>query len=578
MYLRFSLRSIARMWLWLTALGAAILGLGSLLCSTAQTPHNENTRELDCLAVHGINNETSEEDLRIVFPRAKHVIVAVRGGSAFLKYEKEEECIVDFIESENIEVKGVSVVVMFGHNVVDIEMAKKGSMDDLRGKLTPTRNKERWEPFLQFYKIKKMQNGDVADQGIDDNPDLLEVLFSCNLRPERMKMEVIRAKGKEEKRFIKTKWLDSLVGRALQKGAVTGHEARVFSRGEFRELVEDIWIYLVKGEDDILCGDSKEGEERIRNESRSQGHRKKSLDYTERDEKTRKTLKRESSQSSSEASSRNSNRRSKTKLSRRVNYEDGSAQQQKNWWEYSSDEMNNNEGIKGYMTPTEVVSESGGVYINSLGPYLQKKLLALGLKRNIVILEVDKMMVTLKQILESEGKVSFKQQEKMLHLLKKFGYKSGHVSDRLAADLVVEWAVMRKKDNVVEKLVKDADTDVVKDTDDDDDNMIPKEIMDVEEGYPRMAVVMAYVLHTQKGLEEQVSKDLARAMVGVWITYGFTYKHMCQICLSADREEAKVEVLRNMLENKLTEGFVKPMSFGFSKLIKLTLLYFAEAV
>ena len=230
------------------------------------------------------------------------------------------------------------------------------------------------------------------------------------------------------------------------------------------------------------------------------------------------------------------------------------------------------------MTSNEVITEPDGVYINSLGPYLQNKLLSLGLKKNIVILEVDKLMEALKPILESAGKGPFKQKEKMLYMLKSFGYKSGHVSDRLAADLVVEWAVMRKKDNVVEKLVKDADTDVVKDTDDDDDNLIPKEIMGVEEGYPRMAVVMAYVLHTQKGLEEQVSKDLARAMVGVWITYGFTYKHMCQICLSEDREEAKVEVLRNMLENKLTEGFVKPMSFGFSKLIKLTLLYFAEAV
>ena len=59
----------------------------------------EKTRETNCLAIHGINNETSEEDLRTVFPRANHVIVAVRGGSAFLKYEREKECIEDFIDS-----------------------------------------------------------------------------------------------------------------------------------------------------------------------------------------------------------------------------------------------------------------------------------------------------------------------------------------------------------------------------------------------------------------------------------------------------------------------------------------------
>ena len=67
-----------------------------------------------------------------------------------------------------------------------------------------------------------------------------------------MEMEVIRTKGKEVERNIKTKWLDSLVGRALQKDAVAHHEARVFSRGGFRELVEDIWTYLVGNKDDIV--------------------------------------------------------------------------------------------------------------------------------------------------------------------------------------------------------------------------------------------------------------------------------------------------------------------------------------
>ena len=66
-------------------------------------------------------------------------------------------------------------------------------------------------------------------------------------------------------------------------------------------------------------------------------------------------------------------------------------------------------------------------------------------------------------------------------------------------------------------------------------------------------------------------------MVGVWITYGFTYKQMCEICLGRGQKQDKVEVLRRMLTSKLTEGFVKPMSFGFSKLIKLTLYYFAHA-
>ena len=93
-----------------------------------------------------------------------------------------------------------------------------------------------------------------------------------------------------------------------------------------------------------------------------------------------------------------------------------------------------------------------------------------------------------------------------------------------------------------------------------------------------MALVMAFFLHTQKGLEEHISKDLARAMVGVWITYGFTYKQMCEVCQGAARKEVKVEILRRMLNTKLSEGFVKPTTFGFSLMIKLTLLYFTHAV
>ena len=234
-----------------------------------QEENLEHTRETNCLAIHGINDETSEEDLRTVFPRANRVNVAVRGGSAFLKYDKKEECIEDFIHGEDIEVRGVNVVVMFGHNLLGIDMAKRGDRDDLRGKLNITRNKESWEPFIQFLKIRKKETEVVIEGDNEVNFDLLEVLFSCSLWPERMEMEVIRAKGMEEERDIKTKWLDSMVGRAIEKDAVAYHEARHFSRGEFRELVEDIWTYFLGNKDNKACGDSKKYERSIRNKSKS---------------------------------------------------------------------------------------------------------------------------------------------------------------------------------------------------------------------------------------------------------------------------------------------------------------------
>ena len=217
----------------------------------------------------------------------------------------------------------------------------------------------------------------------------------------------------------------------------------------------------------------------------------------------------------------------------------------------------------------------------SLASYLEKKLCALGLKEDTVVLEADKIMVTIKQVVEDVGMLFSMQQSELMKLLKKFGYKSGYVTKRLVADLVVEWAAKGEKtegrgpfvgnEEIVNEVeVVSEDNGLVE--------VIPSEIMGVEEGFPRMALVMAFFLHTERGMEEQISKDLARAMVGVWITYGFTYQQMCEVCQTRDQEELKVDRLRIMLNTKLSEGFVKPMSFGFSKLIKLTLFYFANAV
>ena len=52
---------------------------------------------------------------------------------------------------------------------------------------------------------------------------------------------------------------------------------------------------------------------------------------------------------------------------------------------------------------------------------------------------------------------------------------------------------------------------------------------------------------------------------------------MCEVCQSRDQQEVKEDILRNMLNTKVSEGFLKPASFGFSKLIKLTLFYFSHA-
>ena len=113
-----------------------------------------HTREIGCLAIHGLLYRTSEEDLKSVFPRANHIIVVKRGGSAFLKYYRNEECIEDFINSEHIEVNGVSVVVMLGHNLPQHSL-KKDLSEDLRVRLNICRTRELWEPHRSWNSLRK---------------------------------------------------------------------------------------------------------------------------------------------------------------------------------------------------------------------------------------------------------------------------------------------------------------------------------------------------------------------------------------------------------------------------------------
>ena len=52
---------------------------------------------------------------------------------------------------------------------------------------------------------------------------------------------------------------------------------------------------------------------------------------------------------------------------------------------------------------------------------------------------------------------------------------------------------------------------------------LPSHLLEVEEGFPRMAVVMAYYLHIRFNKTEEESKKMARMMVETWITCGLEY-------------------------------------------------------
>ena len=78
-----------------------------------KNPHD--FRDTRTLAVHGIGPRVTHGDLQIEFPNASVVTIARRGGSAFIRYDRSEECKKDFLQSENVHVKDSRVHVCFGH-------------------------------------------------------------------------------------------------------------------------------------------------------------------------------------------------------------------------------------------------------------------------------------------------------------------------------------------------------------------------------------------------------------------------------------------------------------------------------
>ena len=103
-------------------------------------------------------------------------------------------------------------------------------------------------------------------------------------------------------------------------------------------------------------------------------------------------------------------------------------------------------------------------------------------------------------------------------------------------------------------------------------------------GFPRMGVVVACRLLTICRMSEEECRVLARKMVGVWVNYGFDYvdiRHMYEKgMLGVDKEKDNISLmdmrrlLHCRLRAKIEQGFAKPTSFGFSKLIDLTIFYF----
>ena len=96
--------------------------------------------------------------------------------------------------------------------------------------------------------------------------------------------------------------------------------------------------------------------------------------------------------------------------------------------------------------------------------------------------------------------------------------------------------------------------------------------MEVEAGFPRMALGIAYHLHNFGGYQESVSKSLAKSMVEVWIKHEVSYNSLHRIFSDMKGDIASVKnVLVNLLEVKRKKN---PRSLDFSSLVDMTVKYF----
>merc|ERR1719427_2244903 len=93
-----------------------------------------------------------------------------------------------------------------------------------------------------------------------------------------MRKQFRRSKGREEMMDIKLRWLDRLVASVCQNSDFPESEVSVLNRGEMRQLVEEIWLFL----DTYRDTDSEDEEEEIPRDGKKDRMARRSLS-TQRD-------------------------------------------------------------------------------------------------------------------------------------------------------------------------------------------------------------------------------------------------------------------------------------------------------
>ena len=103
-------------------------------------------------------------------------------------------------------------------------------------------------------------------------------------------------------------------------------------------------------------------------------------------------------------------------------------------------------------------------------------------------------------------------------------------------------------------------------------------VMEVEDGYPRLALGIAFHLHNHSGYSELVSKSLAKSMVEVWIKHDVPFRKLKRVCTERPEEQSR-KYLRSLLEKKVNgdQNQKKERSRQFNSIIEMTVKFFSIA-
>ena len=544
----------------------------------------ERTRQSDWLAVHGLAARTTRRDLEDAFPGCVKVNIASRGGSAFLQFRDRREAEREFRMAENMYLRGDRVVVMYSHS---FEYGKS-IKNDLRGKIRTT---TRGHYEHKFYGMEVMNRGglkrsrsrSLPDRQGGENSRYYSVKTENNVDSEYLGSVKIKVK----KPRISESLSLSLSPSPTPSTTITTRPLSQILKPELIPSSEYDTLYRVLvtqlagvGLSQAVAQDRAHDIVKLWKETGyKMDNLREVLDKVEGRGELRKELCR-----IVKLKCKNMAKKMNIDISAMVDI------------------------TVAFLIESKVKIESPTIDDDSSSPctlfsYIHKELLTLGMKATSASREVSEVINILSELslsierleaiftmIVGDNKMGgLTEFHKILERkLSKGCWNSRYLTPRLAAGLMMEY--LKDKDSV--KTVVNNNKEKLREVDKILNTVRKK--LDTSEGqkcvesmplgFPRMGANMASRLMKKSKMTEEECVELARSMIGTWVSYGFRYSDLANLYEGEIRGENSksglVSLIRyrkhlhEMLRNKTSQGLIKPKDFRFSELIDLTVFYF----